>query len=85
MKIKQSANCLDLEIERLSIIEIWTLLLYLIDIERENVEDFLRSWKLPVKNIKSIKNILTWLEFRHAITMVDRKPLSGKTSYRYVC
>lgn len=43
-------------------LEFWSLLLILI--EREDTERFLRSWKMPVKTIKKVKEIRRSYEFR---------------------
>ena len=62
----------DFDYESLTIDEMWSLLLYLMEIDLKEVEVFLRQWKLPVKKIKRIKSELTWLHFRHAFRMVNR-------------
>lgn len=49
---------------KLSTIEMWGLLLYLFKIETNSVNNFLKNWKLPVKKIKSIQQIVGRLEFR---------------------
>ncbi|WP_246140957.1 CCA tRNA nucleotidyltransferase [Bacillus marasmi] len=48
----------------LSIDEMWTLLVHLIEIESSSLESFLRSWKLPGKKIRDIRQIVHWLCFR---------------------
>ena len=53
-----------LEIELLSIVEIWSLLLYFIGCSTSESEKFLRKWKLPLKRIKNILSILQWLKIR---------------------
>jgi len=50
--------------EHLSIVEMWSLLLYLMEIQYNEVEFFLRQWKLPVKKVKIIKSALRWFHFR---------------------
>lgn len=55
---------LELELGSLSLIEMWTLLLYILGIKQEEAEVFLKQWKLPVKKIKAVKGILSWLRFR---------------------
>jgi tRNA nucleotidyltransferase (CCA-adding enzyme) len=52
------------KIESLSTVEVWSLLLYLMEIEQDKVEFFLRQWTLSVKKIKQIKSILSWLQVR---------------------
>ncbi len=54
----------DFDYESLNIDEMWSLLIYLMEIDLKEVEGFLRQWKLPVKKIKRIKSGLTWLHFR---------------------
>lgn len=49
---------------KLSVNEMWGILLYLFNIELHKVNDFLKSWKLPVKKIKKIHQLLFWLNFR---------------------
>ncbi|MCQ6273901.1 CCA tRNA nucleotidyltransferase [Bacillus sp. V3B] len=51
-------------IESLSTVEVWSLLLYLMDMKQDKVELFLRKWTLPVKKIKQITSILSWLQVR---------------------
>lgn len=48
----------------LSVEEMWGLLVYLIEVRADKLENFLRSWKLPVKKIREIKGIVHWLNFR---------------------
>ena len=54
----------DYDYESLTIGEMWSLLIYLIEIDLKEVEGFLRQWKLPVKKIKIIKSGFIWLHFR---------------------
>jgi len=54
----------DFDYESLTVVEVWSLLIYLMEIDLKEVEGFLRQWKLPVKKIKKIKSELTWLHFR---------------------
>ncbi|PLR80464.1 CCA tRNA nucleotidyltransferase [Bacillus canaveralius] len=44
--------------------ELWCLLLYCCDISAEEIDPFLRKWKLPVKKIKEIEKIYRFLKFR---------------------
>ena len=53
-----------LDIELLTIVEIWSLLLYFIGCSTSESEKFLRQWKLPLKRIRSIQSILQWLNLR---------------------
>jgi tRNA nucleotidyltransferase (CCA-adding enzyme) len=52
------------QIEHLSVVEMWVLLLYLIEIPLREVDSFLRNWKLPVVKIKSVKSMLQQLHSR---------------------
>lgn len=55
---------IQLKIESLSTVEVWSLLLYLMDMKQVEIEFFLRQWTLPIKKIKQIKSILSWLQVR---------------------
>jgi tRNA nucleotidyltransferase (CCA-adding enzyme) len=59
--INMAAN---LKTETLSVDEMWAVLLHLMNIQSEEIEPFLRTWKLAVKKIREIKSILEWLNFR---------------------
>lgn len=50
----------------LSLEEMWSLIVYLLNIEPTHLENFLRSWKLPVKKIRKIQGIVHWLHFRQS-------------------
>ncbi|MDF2903464.1 MAG: tRNA CCA-pyrophosphorylase [Bacillus sp. (in: firmicutes)] len=52
-------QCTDLNLE-----EMWALLLYALKIKSDDIEGFLRSWKLPIKRIRQIASILTWIQLR---------------------
>lgn len=45
-------------------IEMWSLLLFTLKLREKSIEVFLREWKLPVKEIKEIQQILSYLEKR---------------------
>lgn len=47
-----------------SIEEMWSQLIYFMELDEKSAGDFLRLWKLPVKKIKQILLILRWLKFR---------------------
>jgi tRNA nucleotidyltransferase (CCA-adding enzyme) len=51
-------------IESLSTVEVWSLLLYLMGTKQDEIDFFLRQWTLPIKKIKQIKAILSWLQVR---------------------
>ncbi|WP_428908912.1 CCA tRNA nucleotidyltransferase [Niallia sp. Krafla_26] len=53
-----------LEIDSLTEDEIWTLLLYLMEIPINSCDGFLRQWKLPVKKMKQISSVLQLLHNR---------------------
>ena len=67
------------EYEYLSIDEMWSLLIYLMEIDSKEMEEFLRQWKLPVKKIKEIKSGLIWLHYRIAFRMVNRNIILSRT------
>lgn len=48
----------------LSVEEMWSLLIYVMNVRSDKLEKFLRSWKLPVKKIREIQGIERWLQFR---------------------
>lgn len=58
------SKLLELELEPLSLSEMWAILLFYFGTEPKETEAFLKQWKLPVKKIKDIKSILTWLYYR---------------------
>ncbi|RSD26584.1 CCA tRNA nucleotidyltransferase [Mesobacillus subterraneus] len=45
----------------LQISEAWVLLLFHLELKGKEVEEFLRSWKLPVQTIKRYKLIYSWV------------------------
>ncbi|MFZ0447013.1 MAG: CCA tRNA nucleotidyltransferase [Bacillus sp. (in: firmicutes)] len=53
-----------LDIELLTIVEIWSLLLYFIGCSTSESEKFLRQWKLPLKRIRNIQSILQLFKSR---------------------
>lgn len=57
----QQYPCSDLHIS-----EMWGLLIYALRIEPQEVEKFLRNWKLPVKRIREIQAINQWIRYRLA-------------------
>jgi tRNA nucleotidyltransferase (CCA-adding enzyme) len=52
------------ECEKLNLNEMWTLFVYSIGLMGKSVEDFLRGWKLPLKQIKEIQHMLHFLNIR---------------------
>ncbi len=61
---EQLIKLLELDLQPLSLSEMWTLILYVIEIKPEEAEAFLKQWKLPVKKIKAVKGVLSWFHFR---------------------
>ncbi|MED3625010.1 CCA tRNA nucleotidyltransferase [Neobacillus thermocopriae] len=52
------------ECEHLNLKEMWSLLLYCLNHSGRSIETFLREWRLPVKVIKEIKQIILYLTKR---------------------
>jgi tRNA nucleotidyltransferase (CCA-adding enzyme) len=50
--------------ENLNLNEMWSILIYCLDINGKTIENFLRGWKLPLKQIKEIGHILAFLHIR---------------------
>jgi tRNA nucleotidyltransferase (CCA-adding enzyme) len=50
--------------EHLTVNEMWVLLLYCLENPEGSAENFLRTWSLPVKQIKEIEKILEYLYLR---------------------
>ncbi|WP_318508586.1 CCA tRNA nucleotidyltransferase [Bacillus sp. T3] len=44
--------------------EMWGLLLYSLEVKMDQVDHFLRCWKLPIKRIRQIQAIYHWTQFR---------------------
>ena len=70
---KAIADLTLLEIDSLNEDEIWTILLYLMEIPINDSGGFLREWKLPVKKMKKISSVLQLLHnrFRQKWTIVS--------------
>jgi tRNA nucleotidyltransferase (CCA-adding enzyme) len=49
------------EVERLSTREMWALLLFCLRVEKKEIEEFLRGWRIPLKEIREIQLILHYL------------------------
>lgn len=60
----QMESFASLSFKGLNKIEMWSLLLFSLKLKNKSVEAFLREWKLPVKEIKEIQQILFFLEKR---------------------
>lgn len=50
-----------LNLNRLTTIEMWALLGYCLKLEGKKIEEFFRSWRLPLKEIRDIQLILDYL------------------------
>ncbi|MBP2241352.1 tRNA nucleotidyltransferase (CCA-adding enzyme) [Cytobacillus eiseniae] len=62
------AHVLTYDCSRLTIEEMWGLIIYQFSLDEKGRINFLKSWKLPMKRIKYIQHIVRWLYFR-----VDKK------------
>jgi tRNA nucleotidyltransferase (CCA-adding enzyme) len=65
---KNQTDCiyslLSYECEKLNVNEMWSLFIYCLGFKGKLIEDFLRDWKLPLKQIKEIQHILFFLSKR---------------------
>jgi tRNA nucleotidyltransferase (CCA-adding enzyme) len=61
---KHLEKLLNFEAENLNINEMWSLLIFCMDLQGKSVEAFLRNWRLPVKDIRNIQFILNFLSIR---------------------
>jgi len=61
---KALVQMLQYDVEELSLSEMWSFLLCLMEIQVDAADRFLRQWKLPVKKIKQVKSITSWLQYR---------------------
>jgi len=55
---------LDFNFEGLNKKEMWSLLLFCLNLKEKSIDEFLRDWRLPVKEIKDIQHILFFVEKR---------------------
>jgi tRNA nucleotidyltransferase (CCA-adding enzyme) len=55
---------LEYELERLNTREMWALLIFCLKIEKKEIEEFLRGWRIPLKEIREIQLILHYLNKR---------------------
>ncbi|WP_102274776.1 CCA tRNA nucleotidyltransferase [Cytobacillus massiliigabonensis] len=55
----------------LSIEEMWAFLIYQLKINENEMSTFLKTWKLPVKKIKKIVQIVKWLKVRLKMDWTD--------------
>ncbi|MCM3566810.1 CCA tRNA nucleotidyltransferase [Neobacillus mesonae] len=60
----QIESLLSYDCENLTKIEMWALLIFSLKLSQQDIESFLRDWRLPVKEIKLIQKILSHLEIR---------------------
>lgn len=65
-RTKYITSLLSLECDTLNVNEMWSLLIYCLGLKGKLIEDFLREWKLPLKQIKEIQHILFFLSIRLA-------------------
>lgn len=49
------------DFDTLSKDEMWTLLIFCLNLEEKSIEGFLRNWRLPLKEIRNIQRILLFL------------------------
>jgi tRNA nucleotidyltransferase (CCA-adding enzyme) len=61
---QQLEKLLKFNTEQLKLTEIWSLLIYCLEIPSSQIDYFLRDWRLPVKEIKDIKHIVIFLRER---------------------
>lgn len=52
---------LSYDCENLNVNEMWSLIIYCLGYKGKLIENFLREWKLPIKQIKEIQHILHYL------------------------
>ncbi|WHX99076.1 CCA tRNA nucleotidyltransferase [Neobacillus sp. DY30] len=55
---------LEYKIEKLNKREMWALLVYCLKIDKKGIEEFLRGWRIPLKEIREIQLILHYLNHR---------------------
>jgi len=61
---KMIEKLLDFNFEGLNKKEMWSLLLFCLNLKEKSIDEFLRDWRLPVKEIKDIQHILFFVEKR---------------------
>jgi tRNA nucleotidyltransferase (CCA-adding enzyme) len=61
---EQIERLLSFEVENLTKNEMWSLLLFCLDLEEKSIGSFLREWRLPGKEIKEIQHIFHFLAKR---------------------
>lgn len=71
-------------INNLGVEEMWTLLIYCLQLDEKEIETFLRRWKLPIKKIRHIQSIYKWTVYR-LIQVWDKESLyaAGKENIRH--
>jgi tRNA nucleotidyltransferase (CCA-adding enzyme) len=57
-------KCLEFNFKDLSLNEMWTLLMYCLELKDKAAENFLREWRLPVKQIRELQSNLKFLYLR---------------------
>ncbi len=61
---KQLEKLISYNFESLTLIEMWSLLIFCLDLKEEKIEPFLRDWRLPVIDIREIQHILSYTRKR---------------------
>jgi tRNA nucleotidyltransferase (CCA-adding enzyme) len=61
---QQLEKLLGYNCHQLNHLEMWSLLIFCLELSQSQIESFLRNWRLPVKEIKDIKHILVFLSKR---------------------
>ncbi|OIK17105.1 CCA tRNA nucleotidyltransferase [Bacillus sp. MUM 116] len=57
-------NLLHFNWHNLSKFEMWAILLYCLNIEGKEIEQFLRNWRMAIKDIRGIQQIIIFLKLR---------------------
>ncbi|MBN8200258.1 CCA tRNA nucleotidyltransferase [Bacillus sp. NTK034] len=61
---KELMQAEDYNAAELTVEEMWAFLACIFDLGEPQAEDFLKSWKLPVKKLKKILAIIKWIRYR---------------------
>ncbi|MFE8695685.1 CCA tRNA nucleotidyltransferase [Cytobacillus sp. FJAT-53684] len=64
-------HLLQFDFTDLTIEEMWVLLIHQFGINDNEVKTFLKNWKLPVKKINKIMQLVKWLDFRLKVDWTD--------------
>jgi tRNA nucleotidyltransferase (CCA-adding enzyme) len=63
-KDQQIKEMLSYELLNLTLREMWVMLVFCLGLEGKNLEEFLRNWRLPLKEIRKIQLVLFYLNKR---------------------